>query len=242
MSDYEFDYIQYKKKLNKKNNNFTILFLSIILLLGCIVFLKPINFKTHKLFFVKAGEFQVYNDAKNFSQEISKNGHAGYIYFDENYHILISFHSSKKEANSSLKKFKARYKNASIFTIEKKGFTYQKSFTKHQNKTLKNFINDTEKISLKLEQFFSSFFKDYAGKETYFIQIENLKTEYENTYNKLLKSFMKTNHLNVAKKHASNMLICLSNLTRTTNQNHTALIKYEIINFIINRHQFLSCF
>lgn len=242
MSDYVFNYFQYRNKINRKNYNFSIIFLWVILLLGCIVFLRPINFKTHELFFVQVGECQVYSDAINLSKEVSKNGDAGYIYFDKNYHVLTSFHSSKKDAKSTLKNLKTTYKNLSIFTIEKNRFSYQKSLTKSQNKTLENFINDTEKISLKLEQFCSSFFKNCLDLNTFSIHIQNLKTDYENVCDELLNSFNKNPKFNAAKKHTNSMLNSLTNLTENMEQKSTSLINNQIINFVIHRHQFLSCF
>ena len=242
MSDYEFNYSQYTKKLNIKNNNFSIIFLVIILLLGCCVYLKPLDLKNNKLYFIQAQEFQTYNDAKNLSQEIKKNGFAGYIYFDKNYHVLISFHTSKADAKTTLKNSKSKHKNISIFYLEKKGFFNGKNLNKTQIKAITNFKNKTEKISLELENYYSSFFDNSLDLKTLSIHIENIKNNFDKTHTKLIKSFDNNSKFNPAKKHANNMLKSLSNLCLNVNELTPSSAQYEIINFVINQYQFLSCF
>lgn len=242
MTDYVFNYVQYKKKLNKGNNNFLIIFLVIILLLGCIVFLKPIKLKTNKIYFIQADEFQTYHNSKIFSDNVIKNGDAGYIYFNKNYHVLISFHSKKSEAESKLKDDKLQYKKASVFSLELKEFSNQKKFNKSQNNAIKNFISQTEKILFKLEDSYQSLLSKNIDLKSFSSHMQNNKRNFVNVYNKLLKSFNSDPSLNLAKKHAYKMMESISNLSSNLEEISLYLINYEVINFVLNRHQFLSCF
>ena len=101
MSNYVFDYCQYRKNLSTKNNfNFITIFLLIIILLGMCVFLKPIKTSKSIFYYVEIDNFQTYKDAQKLSYELQNFGTNSLIFFDKTYHVLVGFYSIKNHAKT----------------------------------------------------------------------------------------------------------------------------------------------
>ena len=243
MSDYVFNYYQYKNSIPKKNNfNFTIVFFVIIILLSLCVFLKPKPTKLVEFYFVEIDCFQTYQQAINLSNELTLFGGAGYIYFDGNYHVIASFHSSYDDAKSVCKNIKTEYKNSSIFTLSNSPFVEQKNLNISQNNSIKDFIKTAEKTILDMEKYLIMCSKKEIAFNALSIALNETKKDFDLSYNSLLSSFKTNSKLNTMKEYANQISKSISDLCNTSEQNFLAKFRYQIVNIVVNYHHFLSCF
>ena len=243
MSGYIFNYSHYKKQINTKNHfNFSVILIVIILLLGACVLLRPQRTKFLEFYFIETGKFQTYQQALNHSQEMIFNGGAGYIYFDKNYHVLVSFYSNYDDAESVLKKIKNDYPSATIFTIKSKHFFKQKNLTNAQNKSIENFANTSKELVLKLDLLSAKFFTKTISFGELKTHIKNMQKEFNIVYENFINSFNNVSKHNLTKKYAVNMFNTFEKLVKFSEHEMCYQLRYEIINLVIERHHLLSCF
>lgn len=243
MTDYIFNYDQYKKTINKKNNfNFSVMFIVIILLLGLCVFLYPKQTNTLNFYFVEIDNFQTYNKANSLANEIKNSGGAGYVYFDGTYHVLASFYSNYKSAEKVVNNLKTDYKSATVFTIETYKFTDKKKLNSSQNKSIKNFLDSTYTMILNLEKLNTNFDKKSLQIEELNIHIKNNQKEFDKAYSSLMEDLKNNSKFNFIKEYLVQMKSSLSNLSNLENNTASSTLRYETVKLVINRIQFLSCF
>ena len=243
MTDYIFNYDQYKKTINKKNGfNFSVMFIVIILLLGLCVFLYPKQTNTLNFYFVEIDNFQTYNKANSLANEIKNSGGAGYVYFDGTYHVLASFYSNYKSAEKVVNNLKSDYKNATVFNIETYKFTDKKKLNSSQNKSIKNFLDTTHTMILNLEKLNTNFDKKSLQIEELKIHIKNNQEEFNNVYSSLIEDLKNNSKFNFIKEYLVQMKNSLSNLSNLENNTASSTLRYETVKLVINRIQFLSCF
>ena len=157
MSDFIFDYKQYRKNLNKPNfSNIPILIVIILILLSLafVLYNNLTNQHTNNLtfFFVQTDEVSTYKEASILANEIQSKGGAGYIYFDGKYHILINYYSSESEAKKVAENLKASYEKTTIFKLisqASKNKDFQEINDKINNLSNLNINFDKSEINLK---------------------------------------------------------------------------------------------
>lgn len=243
MNEYIFNYNQYKKTINhNKGLSFYFLFVIIIVLLSTIVFIKPEKEKIFKYYFVEVDRFSTYQNALNLSQEINSNGGAGYIYFDGEYHVLASFYTNYDNAEKVATNLKNDYHSSCVFTIKTKPFSKQSHLSKNQNLAIENLLDTSENVINNLEHSSNQFDKNELTFSKLQVQVENLNDQFYSTYETFLKHFKTNSQLNIATDYAKRMTTSLNNIKTNDEQNISSHIRYELINFVITRHQFLSCF
>ena len=194
-----------------------------------------------EFYFIEIANFQSYNDALNLSQEIHNSGGAGYIYFDEKYHVLASYYSRLESANSVLKNIQTSYPNSSILTIVATPFSNSNLSTKEKI-AVESFLTVSEQLILELEQFSTEYNKGELSINKFKTQTKNMCDGFLESYNNFISTFKKNSKLNIAKDYASQMLSALINITKLENQNLSSSLRYELIGFVINRYHLLSCF
>lgn len=243
MSEYTFNYYQYKKQINKnKPYNFTLIFLVIVLLLGICVFLRPKREQFSELYFVQSGEFQTYQQALNHSQEIASMGGAGYVYFENNYHVIAGFYSNHEDAKSVAEKLKNEYKASRIFSLKTKHFRKQKDLNSKQNESVENYVNQSQNIILKLEMLTNKYFEKSISFNELSIHFKNIKKDFEESYEKFNSTFKTNSKHNLTKEFAFEMLNSIGRILNISEEEPYSKLRYEIVNLVILRHQFLSCF
>lgn len=243
MSNYSFDYSQYKNKIYKKNPySFTLIFLLIIILLGLCVFLKPINNKHYKYYFVEVDCFQTYKDALMLSNSLQERGGAGYVYFDNSYHVLASFYVEYDDAKMVANNIKNEYSNAKVFTIETKKFINNTNLNSAQNKAVKNLLETTKEQIVKLEKFSNKYDIKKLSYTELSIHLKNLQKDYDERQNNFITAFKSYSKYNLAKEYLEEINTSLKAISNESEQNISKALRYHTINIVINRYQFLSCF
>lgn len=209
MQNYIFNNSQYLKRINKpKKFIFTIL-ISLIIILTFIFSHIKTNSQTVNFYFIQVEKFSNYKDALNFKIETEKESKKTlFIYFDNYYFLLHSFHTNYKITTEELKKFPNK-NNVKILTISASKFSSKKTLTSDQNlyiknalKTLQNLNNLTSEFATKersqiLEkvEYFTSIIKDIIKNfyttfksDTKFNEIVKILTKIKNFLQEILSS------------------------------------------------------
>lgn len=181
MTNYEFDYHQYRKHLNNRSGfPVSIILVTIILLVGVMVYLKPSIIEKTDFYFVEVGSFNKFSSASNLATETQQKGGAGYIYFDNNYHVFVNLYLKKQDAEAVVNNIKNEYNNAKIFKISSKKYKNNKNFTQKQiniiKNTLKTNLSTIETISQISQNYDKNLISDIEIKNDYLM----LKNNYEN--------------------------------------------------------------
>ncbi len=243
MSDYVFNYSQYKNSIHKKSYlSFLSLFFVIIILLGLCVFIKPRKSTLLEFYFVEVDNFPIYQNAINLCNELNSNGVCGYVYFDGVYHVLVSFYSSYDDAEKVCDNINKDYPNSSVFTISTNRFSNKKDLEKSQNNSIKNFLESTEKIILQLESSLVKFEKGEIQLNNLSLLFKDIKKDFDAHIDNLYIAFKTNSKYNLMKEYANQISKSISNISTFDEQNLSSFLRYEILNIVINRCQFLSCF
>lgn len=232
---YNFNYLQYKKTLNRKNNfSFTLIFLIIILLLGFCVYLAPKPKSTNNFYYVEIDNFQTYKEAINLSNQLQKSGCLGFIYFATSYHVLVSFYSSFENAEKVSENLKNDYKNTKVFSINFPLFNEKKNLTNNQNLSVKKVMATTKKVILELESLANDFDTQKVTHNEAKILTKNYIDEYSSAYEDFLVNFKTNSKHNKVKNYLQNILNSLNSLEEKEEHEFGILIRYEIINISIS--------
>lgn len=242
-NNYVFNYSQYKKSINKKNNfAFTLIFLLIIILLGLCVFLypKPNNFS--EFHFVEIDNFQTYKDAVHLSQEVSASGGAGYVYFDGTYHVLASFYSNSADAEKVVENLKSEFENVQVFSINCKNFSQQKNLSSSQNDSIESLIIQIKKIILQLEEISIKFETKNCSFNEAILTIKNDIKNFSSSYDNFLSNFKTDSKYNKAKDYTQSISSSFLNLLNSEEQSFSASLRYCTVHTAITLTQFTYCF
>ncbi len=243
MNDYVFNYNQYKNTINKKQNfNFLIIFFVIILLLGLIIFIRPKKQKLLEFYFVELGCFQTYQQALNLSNEINSNGNSSFVYFNGDYHVIVSFYSNYDDAKKVVENLQPEYANASLFTLEFKDFVNQNNLSKNQNSSIENFLNVSNDCIKKLENLSLMFDKKEIDYNELSFYLKDIKTDFCEQHDELETQFKFDSKHNIMKEYAYSMFSTINQITSLSEQDVTKNFRYLITKFVIGHYQFLSCF
>ena len=164
------------------------------------------------------------------------------IYFDGEYHVFASFYSSKKQAESVLKNLSSSFTNPSIFTITTNKFTTTKKLSIKQNDIISQLVDESEKTFLMIEDISNKFDSGKISFNESDILLTNLFDDYNSTHSNFIKEFSNNSKYNVIKNYENNMFNSISNIEKSDEQNLSSCLRYELINFVINRYYLLSCF
>ena len=243
MTNLFFDYNQYKKSLNlKKNYNFSILITTIILLLGLIVFINPKQRNILEFHFIEIETFQTYNQAVKLIDEMKKNGDLAYLYFDKNYHVILSFSINYEDAKNNLNIIKSTYPSSKILTLECHKKIQSSSLAEDQN----SIINDIAFSIDKLLVFIDTFSKDIKENNDNFEkenhELNELKNDFNDSYNDFISQFNSNPKFNKAKEIAQNLSQSIEHLKISNEEDFFANIEYQSISIAISKYQFMSLF
>lgn len=243
MSNYSFNYYQYKNKIYKKNPfTFSIIFLFIIILLGLCVFLKPTKNKYYKFYFVEIDSCDTYKDAVDVANSLQERGGAGYIFFDKEYHVLASFYAEHDHAKSISNKLKTEYKNTGVLTLEIKKFIKVSSLNSTQNQAVENLTSKLREQTFELENLSNRFDAKKISYNELYIHIENIKKEFNDKHDKYLSAFKNLSKYNLSKEYLEKIKISFDMILNSIEQDISQTLRYHIINIAINYHHLLSCF
>lgn len=242
-SNYKFDYNQYKKRTTKNSYiSFVILFLTIILLTGLAVFIKPIKTSNYKFYFVKANSFSTYSQANTLAQEIQKSGGAGYIHLDKKYHVLINFYQNKKDAESVAENLKNDYKNVEVYTISAKKFKNLQNLNKNQNKSMENLSNFTINLIKTLSILSIQYDKNEINYNQLNTKLNSIYDDYSELNDAFINQFKTDSKFNVCREYSHNIKNDLKILTEIYEENSNQQFKYLITDTVVNYCSLLNSF
>lgn len=235
--EYIFNYYQYKKRLNKKNNFFIPLsFVLIIILIGLAFWLKPANYKS-EFYFVEIASFNTYNQAINLAKEIQLKGGAGYIYYNQNYKVLACAYNTKNEAKKVANSLKEEYPFVKVFSLP-----LHKINSKNLNKNKQEILTETTKILNKEIPKLINLSFDLDLKKIEADKLSILLKNSHNNFNDAYKNFLeifKEPCFNVSKEYLANINFSFKQLTT---EQQSGKIKYYLIDIMVNYISFLASF
>lgn len=241
MQNYQFDYVQYKKKINKKSVCLIPILLILNFILLVVAFYLTTSSNEQEFYFVQIDEFATYKDANTLACEIQGKNAGGYIYYDGTYHVLASFYLLKDDAESVSTNLKNDYPNACVFSISTPKKIYATSLSNKQHACANEFCLN----SLSAIQQLADLSIKYDCSEISFselsVKIKDLSSSLRKSKDNLSAELSSPKYA-LAIKHAEEIAICLEELEETTEQEMSKQIKYELIKLVINYSSFLSAF
>lgn len=241
MQEYNFNYLDYKKRLkNPIKFNFVFITLILILLLGTCVFFNQNRQGFSTYYFVEVGEYSTFSQANKTASEVTLKSGAGFVYFDKSYHVLAGFYLTQESAKTVSKNIANEYPNTKIFTLSAAKFNNKKTYSKTENSTIKNVIENNQNTINSIYQLSLSLDKNELSFNSAITQILALKDDFvcsqklfEDTF-KNEKIYFNTN------KKLNEICNSLTRLTKSTEQELKQKIKYELINITITHTLILN--
>lgn len=241
MQEYIFDYKDYKKRIKKPIKfNITLTTILIIILLGLCVFLSQPKVRTTNFYFVEIGKFQTFSQANKMATEISLKNGAGFVYFDNNYHVLAGFYPDKNSAEKVSKNISNEYPKSTVFCLSATQFYQNKSFSKNKNDLIQNLCDVLTNIETSLYEISILLDTNNNSYKTIKTKLNSLLDIYSSNFANL-KNEIKTdtNNINILKK-ALEINNSLSRITEANEQSLPQKIKYETINIVVNHAMILD--
>jgi len=240
---FNYNYFLYKKTLNKKNSFvFILIILLIVLLVVSSFFVKPQKTKYSEFYFVEIDNFQTYKEAINLSQILQEKEAAGYIFFDEKYHVFASFYSTKNQAKKVCENLKNEYPNSQVFTIKSTCYSKQINLNSKHNKSIENFIKFTNKSIFQINDLSMQFFTKKTSFGKLKTHLTNHIKEFESYYYEFKKSFQTNSKFNQTKEYANNIYSSLLNLINSNEHNITLNLRFETVQIAVLYSKLCSCF
>ena len=243
MEDFQFDYYQYKKRLNNKTKfNFYVVFILIILFLGLAIYLKP-NEKKLNFYFVEIASFQTYSKASILADEIKQHQGAGYIYYDYNYKVLATYFTTKSDAEKVASNLVETYPNAKVFTLQVNKNLKLNSLNKKQVEVvekLNNNLQETIKIFSNASVLLD---KQELSLNKFNQQANEILNSFTEHYKDFLNLFKQNSTHNITKGHLKNIEKNLTHLTNVKDEQYlNNNLKFKLIDIVVNYANFLICF
>lgn len=247
MQSYQFDYYQYKKKINKpKTTGFVLLSFLILIALGLAMFLYPNSLGKNEFYFVEINSFLSYNEANDLANTISSLNGAGYVYYDGKYHVFASFYPSKKDAETVCENLKSNYPLASVYTLECDKFYRLKSLSDNQNKSIENLLSATLDLINSIYKCIINFDTDEISINQLFFNLDDIKSEFIKYSDDFFDRFKTDSKYNKAKKYVAKIVDTtdyFEELKEEANeQSVSQKLKYKLIDIVINHSCILNSF
>lgn len=242
MDEYVFDYNEYKKRTkNTIKFSFSLTIFFVIILVGLCAFLGQSKVSYNEYNFVEIGQFATYSQASKTAQNLAEQTGAGFVYFDNCYHVFAGFYTSKNDAENVSKNIEEFYPNAAVTTISATKFMPHKSYTKTQNTAIEKLIETTENCIETLSKLSIEIDKNNISKLNLDIKVEQVKDDFSAAYSSFKNCFNKqlTGRFDIVNS-LNQINNSLSTLTTTSIQTLQQTIKYELINVVINHTRFLN--
>ena len=247
MQSYEFDYCQYRKKINSpKKSRLFLLFFLILIALGLAIMLYPNLIKKDEFYFVEISSFLSYSEANNLANTVSMLNGAGYVYYDGKYHVFVSFYPSKKDAETVCENLKSDYPLASVYTLECDKFYRLRSLSNNQNKSIENLLSANWDLINSVYKCIINLDTNEININQLFLNLENIKSDYQKYSEDFFDHFKINSKYNKAKKYVAKIIDItdyFDELKEETNeQSISQKLKYKLIDIVINHCCILNSF
>ena len=239
MTNYKFDYSQYKKRINNKTSlPFSIIIFLIIVLMGAICFIcKPSN--NVNFYFLEVNCFFSYSDANICANEITNLNAGGYVYFNGKYHVLACAYLNEKDATQAKENIKEQYPNAKVFKLSSTEFN-KNSFKTKESDAICYAINANQKVIEKLFNLIVELDTNSLTEEQAKREIETLKNNYISSTDNFNTIFRTNKKLTKQKEKISSYVSTLKQLKHAENISQS--LKYCLIKISILHYSFLEGF
>lgn len=239
MQDYTFNYLQYRKKINKPARFiFPILIILIVFFTATLSFLNYTT-NTIKYHFVSINSFINYKNANNLANDIQLKGAAGYVYQEDNYIVLAGYYPTMENATTVCNNLKEEFSTCSVYTVEIERFYNKKYLTKIQNKTLEDYFNNLEDTISSLYNLSLGLDKSEISINLLEVKLKTLTDEFSKQHTNFCNVFKNNKYVQI-KKLSLNTQESLLNILNSNNLSQQ--IKYQIIHIIFNYKSMLSYF
>ena len=222
MQEYQFNSKEYNKKIYNRTNNgsFAVIIFFIIILVGAaFLLIKQNKPSKNEFYFVEINQFLTYKEASSLSEEIQSKSGAGYIFFNGKYHVFANFYLSKADAESVSENLKQQYPNCKVYTLSYNKFSKNKKLSSTENSACK---------------------KLYEVGQTSIEQLYNNIYQYDTS--QINENQLKANFCSIA-DNLSELYFSLGSLKNITDEtDFNFKMRYELIKFVVNFTNTISCF
>lgn len=244
MDEYVFDYYEYKKRIKnpiKFSLSLTVFF--VIILVGLCAFLNQPKVSLIEYNFVEVGQFATYTQASKTAQNLAAQTGAGFIYFDNCYHVFAGFYTCQSDAEKVAKNIVEFYPNATATTISACKFKQQRQYTKTQNLAIQNMIEATENCIETLSKLSVEIDTSTTLKPNLNLKLGQIKDDFSSVLSSFKSNFNQqlTGRFDISNS-LSQIQNSLTNIISAAPQGLQQSIKYELINIVVNQARFLNAF
>ena len=241
MQNYKFDYSSYMLKVRpRKKISFTIIVILIILLMGLALYIGIKPNPNQYYYFVEINTFYRYLDANNLANQIQNKGGAGYVYYDDKYHVLASFYPNKEDAEKVCENLKNEYSNASVFVIEATKFKVDRKFSDKENNVLAKLNKANSELFNNLYTIINNYDSSKEQKNQLLINIENCHSTYKSSAN-LIDPYFKNSKYSTSKQYILDILSCSQDSVDVAKEEDFSYkLKYNLIKIVLLHCSFLN--
>ncbi len=247
MQSYEFDYYQYRKKINTpKKTNFFLLSFFILILLGVAMFFYPNASAKNEYYFVEINSFLSYSEANDLANTISALNGAGYVYYDGTYRVFASFYPRKKDAESVCENLKSDYPTVTIYTLECNKFYKLNDLSNDQNKCVENLLSANHNLINAVYKCIINFDTNEINVNELLLNLKNLKSDYQKFSDDFFEQFNTNSKYNKAKKYVAKIESATNFFDELKKEENDHIVsqklKYTLIDIVINHSILLNSF
>ena len=246
MQEYQFNSKEYNKKIYNRasGGSFAVIIFFIIILVGVAFMLIRQNKPSkNEFYFVEINQFLTYKEAGNLSEEIQSKSGAGYVFFDGQYHVFANFYLSKTDAESVCENLKQQYPTCKVFTLSYNKYSKNKKLSSTENSACKKLYEvgqtSIEQLYNNIYQFGTAQINENQLKANF----SSVADKFTDVYNEFISVFNSNSKFNKAKSYLSELYFSLGTLKNITNEtDFNFKMRYELVKFVVNFTNTISCF
>lgn len=243
MTSFQFNETDYKKRINKtKKLPLVVIIAMIIILCIIVIFVRPQSQNIDQFYFVKIDSFSTYKEASKLATDIQQMSGAGYVYYDEQYHVFASFYHSLDDAKKVLDNICQEYTNSKVHTLEVERFSPVDHLSKKQNDAVDALTKSILNTIYELSQFSIAFDNKSKAFNELSIKIQNMNSSFNSLYKNFNMVFHSESKYNTAKSNLLEISKSLERLCESCERTFSQTIKFETIDIIICYSSFVDCF
>lgn len=242
MNNFQFDYNQYKKKLNKHLNlDISVATLIIILLFGVAFFVySPIKTKKLNFYFLEVGSFLNYTQAQQTAELLQNNGGAGLVYFNNKYRVLACAYVEHEQATTVKNNIKADYSTAKVLTLSTDMPTLHQ-FSKKEKTLIWNTIKTNTNLFKQLFNSVMDYESNNITHDKFILNIKNILLTFQQQVDNFENNFNNNLKTERAKQNLNNAKNCLNSILNNT-ENFCQNCKLQLTKFSVCCYSFLESF
>ncbi len=247
MQSYNFDYNQYRKKINTpKKSSLSILCFLILICLGLAMFLYPNTIKKDEYYFVEINSFLTYNEASNLANNISAMNGAGYVYYDGKYRVFAAFYPTKEDAEKVCENLISNYPTCSVYTLKCDRFYKLNTLTDNQNKSIEDLLKANVNLMNEVYKCIINFDTNEININRLFLNLESIRSDYKRYSDAFFNQFNTNTKYNKAKKYVAKIVEFTDYFEQLKEEENEQTIsqklKYKLVKMVIDHSSLLDSF